>query len=368
MPSSTTALTQDLAFNSLAKFFSETPFVFFGTGLSCAVDRAFGMPALQEALVHSILSSELNATAGPEWETVKSAIAGGRDLESALNEVSSSDLLERIRAETAKHLMGIDKSTCWRLCEGSAEWPAAKLIAQIVEKLPEGSPVLHVLTPNYDLLFEHAMERLQVPISTGFHGCINRRLDWDRASLQHSRLASDGFGRRLRTIAKPQKHLRLYKVHGSLSYFHHENQLIENLTWAWDPPPFSTRVMVTPGQSKFAVLQSFRRELQAPVDQEIDKASSFLFLGYGFNDTHLENYIRRKLVSQQSNALILTKAINPRIESLAADARKVWVVTSHPGASGGGCRIYNATYPAPLIVDSLDLWRADVFAREILSL
>lgn len=368
MSAPATALTQEFAFSSLAKFFGETPFVFFGTGLSCAVDRAFGMPALEAALARSILSAELKGSAVPEWEAVKSAISGGSDLESALNEVSSSELLDRIRTETAKHLVGIDKSACWRLCEGTAEWPAAKMIARIVEKLPEGSPVLHVLTPNYDLLFEHAMERLRVPISTGFHGCINRRLDWDRASLHHSRLASDGFGPRLRTIAKPQKHLRLYKVHGSLSYFYHENQLIENLTWAWDPPPFATRVMVTPGQAKFAVLQSFRRELQAPVDQEIEKASSFLFLGYGFNDTHLENYIRQKLVSQQSNALILTKDLNPRIEKLAADARKVWVVTSHPGPLGVGCRIYNSAYPAPLIVDSLDLWRADVFAREILSL
>jgi hypothetical protein len=362
------ALSQEVALNSLAKFFSETPFVFFGTGLSCAVDRAFGMPALQDALTKAIAPSELNASAASEWEQVKAALSGGRDLESALNEVSSTDLLERIRLETAKHLMGIDQTTCWRLCEGTAEWPAAKLMAQIVEKLPEGSPVLHVLTPNYDLLFEHAMERLRVPISTGFHGCINRRLDWDRATLQHSRIASDGFGQRLRTVAKPQKHLRLYKVHGSLSYFYHENQLVENLSWAWAPPPFANRVMVTPGQSKFAVLQSFRRELQAPVDQEIDRASSFLFLGYGFNDTHLENYIRQKLVSQQSNALILTKDLNPRIESLATDARKVWVVTAHPGTSGAGCRIYNSSFSAPLILDGLDLWRADVFAREVLSL
>jgi hypothetical protein len=367
MPTTAPILNKDIAFSALAEFFRETPFVFFGTGLSCGVDRCFGMVALQTALGNAIHPSSLSAAAAPEWEALRIALASGLDLENALNEVSSDELLSRIRLATADHLVGKDHEFSWKLTSGEVEWPAARLIARLVESLPEGDPSLHVLTPNYDLLFEHAMDRLRVPLINGFHGGISRRLDWTRASLQHATLTSVGSGQRSTTVAKQQKHLRLYKVHGSLSYFYHDNQLVENHTWAWNPPSFAERVMVTPGQSKFAVLQSFRRELQTPVDTEIDRASRFLFMGYGFNDSHLETYIRRKLVTQQSHALILTKDKNPRIESLAANAQRVWVVTA-PSDGTPGCHIYNAAYPSPLTIPDVELWRADIFARTILNL
>ncbi len=360
-------LTQELAFAALAEFFRESPFVFFGSGLSCGVDRCFGMGALQEALSNAIQSSSLPATAASEWEAMKLALDSGDDLETALNHVSSEELLSRVRVATARHLVEKDHEFSWKLISGELEWPAARLISRLVESLPEGNPVLHVLTPNYDLLFEHSMDHLRIPFTNGFHGGITRCLDWPRAALQHTTLTSAGSGQRGATVAKQQKHLRLYKVHGSLSYFYHNNQLVENYSWAWNPPPFAERVMITPGQSKFEVLQSFRRELQSPVDQEIAGASRFLFMGYGFNDAHLETYIRRKLVTQQSHALILTKDANPRIDILAADARRVWVITALSDGSSG-CQIRNAAYLTPIDIPDVDLWRADVFANAILNL
>jgi hypothetical protein len=360
-------LTQEIAFAALAEFFRESPFVFFGSGLSCGVDRCFGMVALQKALCDAIQSPSLSSTAASEWEAMKLALESGSDLETALNQSSSEELLSRVRFATADHLVKKDHEFSWKLISGKIEWPAARLISRLVESLPEGAPVLHVLTPNYDLLFEHAMDHLRVPFTNGFHGGITRCLDWPRAALQHATLTSGGSGQRAATVVKQQKHLRLYKVHGSLSYFYHDNQLVENYTWAWNPPPFAERVMITPGQSKFEVLQSFRRELQSPVDQEIEGASRFLFMGYGFNDAHLETYIRRKLVTQQSHALILTKDANPRIASLATDARRVWVITALSDGNPG-CQISNAVYPNPIEIPELDLWRADVFGSTILNL
>ena len=46
-----TILTEDIAGEALRNFFREKPFLFFGTGLSCALDARFGMLALKDALV-----------------------------------------------------------------------------------------------------------------------------------------------------------------------------------------------------------------------------------------------------------------------------------------------------------------------------
>jgi hypothetical protein len=84
-------LTEDLSVEALRNFFREKPFLFFGTGMSCAVDTRFGMPALQEALVKGIESCTLTNTQKTEWAAVASALQSGTDLENALNSVNDSD-------------------------------------------------------------------------------------------------------------------------------------------------------------------------------------------------------------------------------------------------------------------------------------
>jgi len=136
MPTNVTVLTRDTALAALADFFRETPFVFFGSGLSCGVDPCFGMGALQAALCTAIQTDSLSAPAGLEWETMKKALANGHDLESALDQVSSEELLTRVRSVTADHLVGRDREFSWKIASGEMEWPAARLIARMVSHRP----------------------------------------------------------------------------------------------------------------------------------------------------------------------------------------------------------------------------------------
>ena len=48
---SASILTEDIAVEALRNFFREKPFLFFGTGMSCAIDTRFGMGALKDALI-----------------------------------------------------------------------------------------------------------------------------------------------------------------------------------------------------------------------------------------------------------------------------------------------------------------------------
>ena len=45
-PSALPLLTEEIAINAIRDFFRGKPFVIFGTGMSCALDVRFGMPAL----------------------------------------------------------------------------------------------------------------------------------------------------------------------------------------------------------------------------------------------------------------------------------------------------------------------------------
>lgn len=359
-------LTAEKAVEALRNFFREKPFVFFGTGMSCAVDIRFGMAALKDFLIEEIKKRTLTYPQNTEWASVETEFQKGSDLESALNVVIDKDLLKTITDITGAFVANIDREYACQIANGNSEWPAARLLKKIVDTLPEGDRILHVLTPNYDMIFEYACDHANIPYTCGFWGGVERKTDWDavdRALLIPEQIYQ---GRKLKKVYKHRKHIRLYKVHGSLNYFYHQNAVIENNAWMWKPPDFAERVLITPGLSKYETLQRYRQELLKSADAAIDRASHFLFLGYGFNDNHLEEYIKRKLITQSCHGVIITRDCNPRIEALLSQASNLWLVCKSEDVVDG-TRIFNKQYPNWLSVPTRRLWDVSEFTTQIIG-
>lgn len=363
-PSTLPFLTEEIAINALRSFFRDKPFVVFGTGMSCALDSQFGMPALENELARSVVPDS-KASEQRQWRKVLESLDKGNDLETALDDVTDSSLLKKITHATGGFVSAIDRTYALKIANGEATWPALGCFRRLFDTLPEGDRILHVLTPNYDTLFEHACDTVGIPYTSGFFGGLERRTDWrsvSRSMLVGQLSPQKG---RLKPIYKTRKHVRLYKVHGSLNFFYHRNQVVENNSWMWDAPCFSNRVIITSGLSKYQTLQNYRIELLQSADAAIGKANHFLFLGYGFNDGHLEAYITRKLTSQACKGLIVTKDSNSRIESLLAKAEKLWLVCRMKSADG--TRIFNRQYAGWLSLPTKRLWDIHVFTSEILG-
>jgi len=360
-------LTEEVALNSIRDFFRDKPFVFFGTGMSCALDDRFGMPALQEHLSRSVAPDAQASEQVQQWEQVMKSLQDGTHLESALDSVTDSSLLQKITTATGQFIASIDREYAFRIAGGDVTWPATHFFKRLVDTLPEGDRVLHVLTPNYDMLFEYACDSVNIPYTNGFFGGVQRKTDW--TAVNQSLLLPERVRQRNRfmTVYKHRKHVRLYKAHGSLNFFFHQNVVVENNSWMWDPPDFSVRVMVTPGLSKYQTLHSYRQELLKCADAAIENASRFLFLGYGFNDKHLEEYIKRKLVTQGCNGLIITRDSNQRIEALLAEAGNVWLVCKMQKVGNDSTCIRNNHYSGWLCLPSKRLWKIDEFTAQMLG-
>lgn len=360
-------LTEDVAIEALRNFFREKPFLFFGTGMSCSLDIRFGMPALKDALIAEIKKHPLSVTQRNEWERVENALQAGSDLESALNAVNEQDLLRAITDVTGAFVATVDRECAFRIAKGEIKWPATQFLKKIVDTLPEGDRILHALTPNYDMLFEYACDSARIAYTNGFFGGVERNMDWHAVDRAMRPQGYVNHRAKRKAVYKHRKHVRLYKVHGSLNYFFHRDIVIENNTWMWEPPDFAQRVMITPGLSKYEMLQCYRLELLRAADAAIDKENHFLFLGYGFNDKHLEEYIRRKLVTQSCKGLIITRDCNPRIESLLSDAANLWIVCKSHDANCEGTRIFNKKYSAWLSLPDKRLWNISEFTTHILG-
>jgi hypothetical protein len=305
-------LTKASAYRKLAEFFlhNPTPFVLYGTGMSCAVDAGYGMNALKDYLLSKIPAADLPQLQQQEWNKVELALGKGLDLETAMNCVQDDSLARTIVQNTAELLISLDKKCAPKIMDRSYTWPAISLFQKLVNGLQGGDHALHVATPNYDMLAEYAFEATDIPYVTGFVGGICRRLNWNSAVQTATCVEKTVQGKKVSNTQKPIKHLRLYKVHGSLNTFILKDTIVENNLWAYDPPDSVERSMITPGTTKYKELHKHRPELLGQYDNAIEKHNAFLFIGFGFNDNQLMGAIKKKLKEQKCQALIITRDCN----------------------------------------------------------
>jgi hypothetical protein len=357
-------LTKEIAYKALQKFFNQKPFVIFATGISCAVDPGFGMRALEQYLKDEIPKQSLNNQQKFEWEGVLEALSQNLDFEAAMNAIKDETLLRRMINTTAEHVSIVDRKNAFGILSGGTSWPAIGMFKRLVDRLPETDRTLHVATPNYDLIAEYAFTQANIPYTTGFWGGVVRKLDWIQAERQMTYAEKVPSGRsKVTTITRLKKHLRLYKVHGSLNTFYFKGQVVE--TDAWERVPDGVdRLMIMLGGSKHEKLHDYRDVFLGEYDKAVRAHRAFLFLGFGFNDTQLiKNAISEKLKKQSSPALIITRSSNERIESLLKESKNTWLICKHPGDDS--TRVLNGNYRDWLYLPDKELWKFDRFTIEI---
>jgi hypothetical protein len=357
-------LTEKIARERLQQFFHEKPLVIFGTGISCAVDIRFGMNALQNELQCKV-PPKLNGNGlKKEWQCVIGKLNQNVDLENAMNIVMDPKLIEIITSITGEFISSIDEEYATMIMGGSIEWPAAKLFRKLVENLPATDPTLHVITPNYDLLAEYAFEKEEISYINGFIGGICRYLDWTQCE-KIVKVPGEKINRK--RITKTKKHIRLHKVHGSINMFWLDDRVRENNAWIMRPPKGRERIIITPGISKYERITDFRKALLQKADEAIEKESSFLFIGYGFNDKHLEKDITLKLINQKCKGVIITKDANERIQNLVSQADNLWLVCKYMDEKSEGTCISNKQYSNVLYLRDKKTWDVATFTTEILG-
>ena len=359
-------LTKEIAYKALQHFFNQKPFVLFATGTSCSVHLDYGMPALEGYLKDNIPRLSLTSLQKKEWERVLSKLEQAKEFEVAMNSIQDEDLLEKVIGTTAEHVLSLDQQYAFDILQGEKNWPAISLFARLVQALPETDRILHVATPNYDLLAEYAFTQAGILYSTGFWGGVVRQLDWKQAERQMTYIEKCPLTRaKVGKVSRLKKHIRLYKVHGSLNIFQFDHQVVE--TDAWNPIPNGVkRLMITPGTGKHEKLHNYRDTLLKEYDDAVSQHSAFLFLGFGFNDTQLvNNAIGDKLKKQNSSALIITRESNSRIDALLQCAKNTWLICKNE--QDNSTRIFNSQYKDCLNLPDKELWQFDKFTTEIMG-
>mgnify|MGYP005992490857 CR=1 FL=1 len=172
-------------------------------------------------------------------------------------------------------------------------------IKTLINKFTDAHPqVLNILTTNYDRVLEYIMAYQNISFTDGFNG---RTLSIFNENL-----------------FKNKDIVNLIKVHGSLNWF----DVNGDFRYAQQNSTEISPLIIAPGKSKYQeAFNSPYRELIQKADNSIKDASSFLVVGFGFNDEHLTPRIKTQ-IKKGVPIVLITKTISENTFEEIKNAQK----------------------------------------------
>lgn len=154
-------------------------------------------------------------------------------------------------------------------------------------------------------------------------------------------------------------------MHGSLDWFVGPNGQVVSLPISAELPEKFEPLIVTPGVSKFERThdEPFRSAIQG-ADAALEAASSFLCVGYGFRDRHIQPKIVERCRQKNVPIVILARTLTDEAKSfLAMNAGQAYLALER---DGDGTRIYSPDNPAGITVARPDGWSLESFNNFVL--
>jgi hypothetical protein len=214
-----------------------------------------------------------------------------------------------------------------------------KLIGRTDPKLKR----VKLVTTNYDTLLEQAMDDLGVLYMDGFVGTVNRKLDTSCYGLDYYYPGEQASG----NVARYDKFLHLYKVHGSINWWGEKEQI----TWKSKDNlpvfcrPYSKQKPINP--LLFEMINLVHKDLfpstnsnkwlgiqptSIKYSETLNMPYSHLFryfanalkepqtvcfvIGYSFGDTHINNLIYDAMANPSFNLVIISPSLSEKIKNI----------------------------------------------------
>ena len=276
------------------------------SGLSIA-EGIPGMAILAEHLKKKI-SPEFVPELDLAWNKVIAALDGGEHIESAMSEITLNEsTVKAIVQETALFILAKEREVFESVLSGRRVLP----FTTFVKHLFKGGKRFHLITPNYDRLIELASEAAEIGVDSRFFGYIHGRSDPKRSADSHRESYFVGKNSSFRSLPC----LCVYKPHGSLDWFEIGQKVVRCPMDVGKVP-----LIITLETSKYQ--KSFRSafdDQRNSGNRVTTQATRFMFIGYGFNDDHLEEYLCPELKLMRLT-LILRKNLSDNVRRVVANS------------------------------------------------
>ncbi|KPY97613.1 SIR2 family protein [Pseudomonas syringae pv. aptata] len=325
-------------------YYNKAPLIILGSGASAAHGMS-GMWALANHLVANTEISGLSADEIEAWDRFCKVLDAGVDLESALHQVAVTDeLTSRIIKSTWSLINAEDIHIYYESLQKQAMFPLSRLLRHMFKS---SLPKLNILTTNYDRLAEYACDQEGIHHYSGF---------------------THGF---FRQLAAPNeinsaRRVNIWKVHGSLDWFKSPLDDIVALSNIQGIPVNYKPEIVTPGTQKYQTthLEPYRSIINN-ADQAITAANSYLCIGYGFNDEHIQPKLMARCQRQNIPITIITYALSDAAKKLITDGKAQSYLAIERGETDDQSIVYSSWDKTPVTVER-NIWSLEGYLSLIM--
>jgi hypothetical protein len=325
-------------------YYGRAPVIILGSGASAAHGMS-GMWALANHLVENTDISGLNATELDEWKKFCQLLKDNVDLETALHQITASEeLTSRVVKSTWELINSEDDEVFQKSLQDNAMFPMTRLLEHMFKS---SLKTVNIVTTNYDRLAEYACDQGRIHHFTGFSHGFFRQLT-DPTEITSARRAN------------------IWKVHGSLDWFQSPLEDTVALSNINDIPNNYQPQIVTPGTQKYQKthLEPFRSIINS-ADRALNEAGSYLCIGYGFNDEHIQPKLIAKCLRQNAPITIITYALSDSAKKLILDGKAHNYLAIERGETDDKSIVYSSLDKNPLNVEK-NIWSLEGYLSLIM--
>lgn len=307
----------DEIYQTIQEYLKVSPLVIWGSGATIG----FGLPSM----------SKLKDEIGNALPTFDKTCT---DLEAELGKDKYEADLPQIRKIIRNVVCDADIKAKEQLLKNSDDFEG---IQRLTKFCHDPHPkVMNVVSTNYDRILEYVWGYNGLFFTEGFEQ--HELAEFDENKFQDKDI------------------INLMKVHGSLDWFEIDHDVRKlNTDFGYDP------VMIPPGKNKYRTTHnSPYRELMQKSDDAIKRASSFLVVGFGFNDEHITPLVGKK-TRNGTPIVVVTKEVTSTTEKELEKAKKVIYVEAASDITKSHIRIIeNGTLKSDTVEDK-DYWKLNSF-------
>jgi hypothetical protein len=325
-------------------FYAKAPVIIMGSGASAAYGMS-GMWALANYLVENTNISGLNTAENETWVKFCQLLKDDVDLESALHQVAASEeLTSRIVNSTWDLINKEDHEIFQKSLQDSSMFPLSRLLNHMFKS---SLKTINVVTTNYDRLVEYACDQGRIHHYTGFtHGFLKQ-------------LAAP-------TEIVSSRRVNIWKVHGSLDWFQSPLEDTIALSNIFGMPDNYQPQIVTPGTQKYQKThhEPFRSIINN-ADQALNAAGSYLCIGYGFNDEHIQPKLMANCLRQKTPITIITYKLSNSAKKLILEGKAQNYLAIERGETEDQSIIYSSLDENPVMVEK-NIWSLEGYLSLIM--
>ena len=322
-------------------FYSQAPTIILGSGASAA----FGISGMGSLADHLIKNIDVSSDSEEEkvWTEFCDLLSNGTDLESALHQVKLPERITELIITSTWELINSEDLAIYYEALDKPNFPLGILLSAMFKSTLRE---INIITTNYDRLAEYACEQESIHHYSGFSSGYTRKLI-DQS--YHN-------GRRV----------NIWKVHGSLDWYNTPTNEICALSNLEAKPDGYIPQIVTPGIEKYLKthIPPFR-DIITNSDTVLQNSNSYLCVGFGFNDEHIQPKLIQKCVRERASIVVITRSLSDSARNLLFQNNVQNYLAIERGETDDQSIVYSSLQQDPISVDGC-FWALEGYLKLIL--